>query len=106
KLEEATAEQSKVLGNLAEIAEQLQNAAGLDQADKSAEEFAELVRNLEQVREELKPALKKQEQAAEKAAEKPAEAKAAEEEAATTVEKITAAERELPQAVKSRLEEA
>ncbi len=104
KLAEAEQDQSKVLGNLAQIEDQLEQANGTDQNDKSAAELAQQVKELEKAKEAVKQALQQQEQATQKAAQEPAVAKAAEEQAAAKI--AEAAKAELPNAVESRLAEA
>ena len=103
KREEALTEQAKVLGGLAEIEQRLQEASDIDNADKTAEEYAQQVRDLEATREELREAEQQQQQANQAAKTEPAKAQPAEEKVAAIAEK--AMERKLPPAVKSRLAE-
>jgi hypothetical protein len=104
RAEEAMAEQGKVLGSLAQIEEQLLNDVDLDRSDKSAEEFAKLVRDLEKTQAELKQAKTSQERANAAVQTRPADATAPEQQVAKTLTK--AAAKKLPAGIQSRLAEA
>ncbi|MEZ6112028.1 MAG: hypothetical protein R3C99_13555 [Pirellulaceae bacterium] len=73
--ETAAAEQSKVIGNLAQIEAELQSGIEADSTDKSAAELAAEVEQLERVQEQLEQAAEQQAAATEKAAEAAAAAK-------------------------------
>ncbi len=64
KRPEAVREQSKVLGNLAAIAEQLQNAADPTRSTMSAQQLAQQLQQLHEAQKELVPAQAQQHQAA------------------------------------------
>ncbi|MFM2094197.1 MAG: hypothetical protein RIS70_1321, partial [Planctomycetota bacterium] len=102
---QALSEQSKVLGSLAQIEEQLKRAVQTDQANKSADQLAAEVKQLQQLQNDLGEALKSQEQAAANATAKPAEAKQLEKQTADTLAKSDAMEN-LPNVIASRLQDA
>lgn len=99
--EKAEAEQGKVLGNLAELQAQLQADVATN-ADKSAEQFAKLVADLEQAKADVAK-LQEQQSAAEK--QPAAEAAAQEKQIAAETAKVDD-NRTLPDAVKNALTEA
>ena len=104
--EQAVGEQSKVLGHLAALAEELENLSEIDNSDKSADDYAKQVRDLEAAKKDLAEAKPLQDSAAEKTAQsKPKEAAAPEKEVAKKAE-AAAKDRDLPENVKSRLAEA
>ena len=95
-----------MLGNLAAIEEALQNAADDENADKTADEYRQIVKDLEQTRDDLKQARQAQDEANREAAEdEPAASGKKESEVAAQV-KAAAQDRKLPAIVKSRLAEA
>ncbi|MES2793998.1 MAG: hypothetical protein V4719_30570, partial [Planctomycetota bacterium] len=104
KLAEAEKDQGKVLGNLAQLEQQLQQANQTDQHDQSAAQLALRVKELEKARAAIKQAQEQQAEATQKAVQEPAAAKTAEERAAAKI--AEAAKAELPHAVESRLAEA
>jgi hypothetical protein len=104
RADEALAEQGKVLGSLAQIEEQLLNDVDLDRSDKTAEELAKLVRELEKTRAELQQASQSQRKAEAAAPAKPLDAATQEQQVAKAAAK--AASRKLPAGVKSRLADA
>jgi hypothetical protein len=104
--EQAVGEQSKVLGHLAALAEELENLSEVDDSDKSADDYAQEVKDLEAAKEDVKQAQSLQEAAGQKTAEsKPKEAAAPQKEVAKKAE-AAAQDRDLPESVKSRLAEA
>jgi hypothetical protein len=102
---DALAQQTKVLGNLAEIEEQLRTAADADAADKTAQEYAQIVRALESARDELIPAQADQSRATKAAPTDRAAAKSAQEQVAARAAEA-AKNQPLPQASAARLAEA
>ena len=102
---QALTEQSKVLGSLAQIEEQLKRAVQTDQANKSADQLAAEVKQLQQLQNDLGEAIKSQEQASANATAKPAEAKQLEKQTADTLAKSDAMEN-LPNVIASRLQDA
>jgi hypothetical protein len=105
KKQPAVAQQDKVLGALAEIEEQLKKAADAESSDKTAEQYEKLVKDLEKTKADVEAAKAEQAKANEAAKSNPAAAKAPEKAAADKLAKAQEG-RELPRAVKSRLEEA
>src|SRR5690606_17545189 len=106
KPEPAAKQQQTVLSNLAAIEEALQTAANDENADKTAEEYRKLVKDLEGAREDLRQARQSQDQANEQTQKGQAEeAKASEEQTAGKVAKA-GEQRKLPAIVNSRLAEA
>ncbi|MCY2992952.1 MAG: hypothetical protein NTY19_34485, partial [Planctomycetota bacterium] len=110
KQEQAVAEQTKVIGNLAEIAEQLKHAIQQERTDRSAAELAQQVKQLEKLKEKLEQAAAKQEKATEAAKEKPAEAQQQEQQVAkdlaAATKEATADNKDLPGVIESRLADA
>ena len=105
KKEEAVAEQSKVLGNLAQIEEQLQNAADPRGSNRSADQLAQQAKDLQKAKEDLAK-IQAQQQQTEKAAEQNAPAaKPQEEQVAAALAKVDD-NRDLPAAVDTRLAQA
>ncbi|HTN77329.1 MAG TPA: hypothetical protein VL096_18850, partial [Pirellulaceae bacterium] len=104
KKAEAVAEQSKVIGSLAEIEEQLKHAADVEDANKSADQLAEEVAKLEAAKKTLEEVAKQQEKAEQAAAKDPNAAKQAENAVAAALEKL--AEKELPGTIESRVADA
>ena len=105
KKEEALAEQSKVLGNLAQIEEQLQNAADPTNSNRSADQLAQQAKDLQKAKEDLNK-IQAQQQQVEKTAEKNAPAaKPQEEQVAAALAKVDDG-RDLPAAVDTRLAQA
>lgn len=105
KHDTAVTAQGKVLGNLAEIAEQLRTAALPAGNDKSAKEYAQLVRDLQSTRAKIQEVATRQQQVSDSAQTSPGPAKALEAEIAAKLDEI-AREPGNPSAVKSRLTEA
>ncbi len=105
KKEEALAEQGKVLGNLAEIAEKLASAADASQSDKSSAEIQQQVKDLEQAKADLARIRQQQSAAAKKAGENAAQAGKQEQDVAAALAKVDD-NRQLPKAVASRLASA
>jgi hypothetical protein len=105
KKEEALAEQGKVLGNLAEIAEQLAQAADASQADKSAAEIGQQVKDLEQARADLEKIRRQQSDVDRTASENASTAGKKEQEVARALDKVDE-HRKLPNSVASRLASA
>lgn len=103
--EEAVAEQTKVIGALAEIEQQLQNAVARESADRSADELASDVQKLAETKQKLEEIAETQEQATKNAKEKPAEAQKQEAAVAEQLAKVAAAE-ELPSVVKAPIQDA
>lgn len=104
--EQAVSEQGKVLGHLAALAEELENLSEVDDSDKSADEYAQQVKDLEAAKEDVKQAQTLQATADQKTAEaKPNEAVQPQKEVASKAE-AAAKDRDLPESVKSRLDEA
>jgi hypothetical protein len=94
--EQAVGEQSKVLGHLAALAEELENLSEVDDSDKSADDYAQEVKDLEAAKEDVKQAQSLQEAAGQKTAEsKPKEAAAPQKEVAKKAE-AAAQDRDLP----------
>jgi hypothetical protein len=107
--EQAADEQGEVLGNLAEIRAQLDQAAEAERGDRSADEQAEAVAALEQASEALQAAMEAQKPVSEKieAAETQAQAAEAKPAAEAVAEAIAeAAAEELPPAVQARVRQA
>ncbi len=100
KSQEAQTEQGKVLGSLAQIEEQLLNDVDLDATDKTADELAQLVKDLEETRRELKDAKAMHKEVV---AAKTQPEMASKQEAAVAEKVKKAAEKQLPAAVESRL---
>ena len=105
KRAETLAEQSKVIGSLAEVAQQLQRAVDLEQGSKSADQLAAEVRQLEKTQQEVAKAEQMQDQAQAAAEKEPAAAKAQEEAVAKQLEQA-ATPAELSPVIKSQLEDA
>lgn len=103
--EEAIAEQTTVIGALAEIEQQLQNAVTRESADRSADELASDVQKLAETKEKLEEIAKTQEQATQNAKENPAEAQKQEAAVAEKLAELAAAE-ELPSVVKAPIQDA
>lgn len=105
KPEEAVAEQGKVLGSLAQLEQQLATAAENQGADKSAEELAQMVKDLKQAQVDMRKIEKEQEKASKSAADKLAAAQQEEQLVATDLAKVDD-QRKLPEAVVSKLADA
>ena len=105
KQAEALDQQTKTLGDLAEIEHALQQAGDQQTADKSAAELAKQLENLEKAQQQVAEAQKQEQQAAAETKTKPQEAATEDKHAADALDKA-AEPSPLPAAVKSRLEEA
>src|SRR5690606_17866745 len=99
----ALQEQSKVIGSLAEIEEQLKHALDLDDANKSADQLAKELEKLQEVQKGLEQAAQEQAKAEQAAAKDPSAAKQAEKAVAEAVAKVS--EGEIPGTVESRLQD-
>jgi hypothetical protein len=103
--EQALAEQGKVLGNLAQIAEQLMSADELENPDKSADEYAQIVARLDRAREAIDRIRATQRQATRAARNDPAAAASLEQQAAAELDRF-ADKASLPNSIQSRLADA
>jgi len=107
---ETLAEQTKVIGSLAEIEEQLKHAINLEQADKSAEQLAQESQRLEQLAQQLEEITVEQEKVVENAAPNAAQAQQEERRVAAALAEATQAatadDQDLPGVVESRLADA
>ncbi|HUE73665.1 MAG TPA: hypothetical protein VMP01_22495 [Pirellulaceae bacterium] len=103
--EPALDSQSEVIGALAKVEQDLLQGIDLDKSDKSADELAERVRQLEEAAKALEAAAKEQAKATEMAAQKPAEAKAHEQKTAAELAKVEALP-ELPSVVDAAMNRA
>jgi hypothetical protein len=104
--DQAVSEQSKVLGHLAALAEELESMSEADNSDRSADEYARQVKDLEAAKKDVNEAKSQQETAQQKTAEsKPQEAVGPQNQVANKTE-AAAKDRDLPESVKSRLAEA
>jgi len=105
KKEAALESQNEVIGALAKVEQQLQQGTDLDQTNKSADELAAKVKQLEEAKKTLEQAAKEQAQANANAEKAPAQAKAAEDKAAAELAKVDAM-KDLPAAVESKVNDA
>src|SRR5262249_23752684 len=105
KKEEALAEQGKVLGNLAEVAEKLANAADASQSDRSSAEIKQQVQDLQHAKADLARIRQQQAAVDKKAAENAGQAGKPEQEVAKALAKVDD-DRQLPPSVASRLASA
>jgi hypothetical protein len=105
KQAEAVDQQTKTLGDLAEIEHALQAAGDQQTTDKSAAELAKQLENLEKAQQQVAEAQKQEQQAAAETKDKPQQAATEDKHAAEELAKA-AEPSPLPTAVKSRLEEA
>ncbi len=105
KKSEALAEQGKVLGNLAEIAEQLANAADAQQSDKTSAEVAKQVKDLEAAKADIERIRQAQTEVDRQAPTDAGEAGKKEQEVGKALAKVDD-NRELPKSVASRLASA
>jgi hypothetical protein len=103
--DDALAEQAKVLGNLAALEEALKAATPMSDADRSAADLAKLVRELEQAKQELAQAQQRHSESVRQAETNAQAAGAAEAQAAAALE-AARKDRQLPDSVENRLEEA
>jgi hypothetical protein len=103
--EEAVAEQTQVIGALAEIEQQLQNVISRETSDRSADELAADVQKLADTKQQLEQIAKTQEQATQNAKDQPAEAKKQEAEVAEKLKSLAASE-DLPSVVKAPIQDA
>lgn len=105
QLPTAVAEQSEVLGNLAALEQLLAQGADEPASDRTAEELAKMVAELEQAKAKLEEAAKKQDAAQQQADKNTKEAAPLEKQAAEAIEAAKNVG-ELPSEVERRLEEA
>ncbi len=103
--EEAVAEQTQVIGALAEIEQQLQNVISRETSDRSADELAADVQKLADTKQQLEQIAKTQEQATQNAKDQPAEAKQQEAEVAEKLKSLAGSE-DLPSVVKAPIQDA
>ena len=103
--QDALREQGKVLGHLAALEELLKQIPTMEDPDKSADEYADLIRDLEAARDELQAIQKEQQDASKTAESNRPEAKTKEEEIAKELSEVPQ-DRELPDAVQSRVASA
>ncbi len=103
--QEALAEQGKVLGNLAEIAEKLAGASDAGRSDKSSTELAQQVNDLQQAKADLERIRQQQAKVDRAVAEHAAEAAKEEQSVSQALAKVDD-NRDLPKAVVSRLASA
>jgi len=103
--EDAVAEQNKVLGNLAALEEKLKINSPVDSLDKSAAELARRVKDLESAKQDLQEAQEQQKQASKTAKKDRNQAAAQEQKVAKNLAE-TLKNRDLPDNVESRIEDA
>jgi predicted DNA-binding protein YlxM (UPF0122 family) len=103
--EPALDSQSEVIGALAKVEQELLQGIDLDKSDKSADELAQRVKQLEEAAKALEAAAKEQAKATEQAAKQPAEAKAQEQKTAAELAKVEALP-ELPSVVDAAVNRA
>lgn len=101
----ALSEQDKVVGNLEQLAARLDQPAPGDRIDKSAEQLAGQVRDLEQARAAMEQIRRDQAEASHHAAENPAAARQAEDAVVAELARLDE-NRQLPRAVMARLNDA
>ena len=106
KKTEALEEQNKVIGTLAQIEKVLEQGLDLEQSNKSADELAKQVEQLEQVKQDLAQAAKEQAKATENAEKNVPAAQAAEKKTAETLQKTAEKNPDLPSAVDAKLNDA
>ncbi len=106
----AVAEQTRVIGSLAEIEEQLKHEIASQRDDKSAQELAAELERLEQLKDDLEAIADQQAQVVDKATEKAAEARRAEQAVAEALDKAQqraeADDQDLPGVIESRIADA
>ncbi|HEX3997630.1 MAG TPA: hypothetical protein VHX65_03670 [Pirellulales bacterium] len=105
KQPDAVEQETKAIGDLAEIEHRLEQAGDRQTADKSAAELAKQLENLEKAQQQVAEAQKQEQQAATETKDKPQQAAGEDKHAAEELAKA-AEPSPLPEAVKSRIEEA
>ncbi|MFT5526947.1 MAG: hypothetical protein ACI9HK_004929, partial [Pirellulaceae bacterium] len=101
---EAVKEQSKVIGSLAEIEQQLKHGLDLEDGDKSAQELAARVETLEELKDTLENLTDQQDKAEETAQQNPEQAATEERKVADALNELQA--KDLPGTLESRVKDA